>query len=278
MRLCTLWLAFSLSIIGAVAHAQTPTPQAPPETPGATATHDVAPVGLQSLRPTESAFPLPDFNALEAGYVPPPPPRRPAHWTHTTALGASLGLGAPYGYAGAFVAYNPALWGQLEVGAGYSVPFGPSVGFMGRLGIDPGNDSMASVGFGISANFTDFDYVTNCSFSGSRETCSPSGTHRNARGTANPIYLNFEIAEDLRTASDFGTRFAIGFALLTNPGGFPAVVGCPNNAVGRTPCDVALANTNDKVSWQVYAHLDLYYLVVNGLAGASSTARPANAH
>lgn len=276
LRVSRLTLPFVLW--APIASAQTPEPPADPPTVQPVSAQPATPA-TPGFHPTVGAYPLPDFALLEPGYVPPPAPRRPAHWIQTTAVGASVGLGAPYGYAGAFLLHNPVRWAQMEMGAGYSAPFGPSVGFMGRLGIDPGNDSFASLGIGFSVNFTDYDYVTNCifstsSFGGTRETCTPSGTHRNAHGTAYPLFFNFELAEDLRSASDIGTRFAIGASIMTNPGAFPAALGCPTDTVGRTACDVGVGRTDGSLAWQLYIHLDLYLVVVNGLSGATVTPAP----
>lgn len=230
--------------------------------------------------PPPEAFPPPrgplvplGFNAIN--WRPPVPvPPRPIHWDQTTAVGLSLGLGAPYGYAGAFLAYNPNRWTQVEVGAGYSAPFGPAVGFMGRGGVPLSRASVLSLGVGVSTNFTDAEYVTNCLYNvssfpfPSTMSCNPSGAPRTARASLNPVWVNFELNDDIRFPSDFGVRFALGASVLANTASFPTARDCPGEGPGSVPCDVGLAHAEDRAFWLVYFRVDLYYLIANGAAPA----------
>lgn len=242
-----------------------PLPEPPSVPPTAVPADTQPPPHTAPTPPTPARaedFPLPP---------PPPPPEptsRPAHWRNSTAVGASLGLGAPYGYLGTFLAWQPARWSQLELGGGWSGGFGPSVGFMARFGIDPGNDTLATLGLGFSSNFTNFDYVTNCTnlSGGGRTMCNPPGSRRSTRGTVSAHWLNLEVAEDFRTSTDFGLRAALGAAVLFNTSGFPEAASCASEGAGRVPCHAAVAHGEDRTFWVLYAHVDLYYLVVNGTA------------
>lgn len=261
-------------------HAQdtTPSPITSP-TPSTTSVTAPAPTSPATHRPLATDYP---FNPT-AGVPLPPRPAPPAHWAHTTALGASVGLGAPYGYAGAFLTHNPTPWLQLEIGGGYSVPFGPSVGFMARAGLDPGNDSRVSLGLGASANFSDYRYVTNCRYTTTTtgsdlEDCTPTGDRRTAAGTAYPLWINLEIAADLRTLSDFGARAAVGASVLLNATAFPDALGCPSDPTGHVPCTAAFAHSEGRVFFQFYAHFDVYFLLYNGVeSGRPQPALPRGA-
>ncbi len=205
-------------------------------------------------------------------------PRRSVHWANSTALGASLGLGAPFGSFGAFVTHNITRGLQLEAGGGYSMAFGASVGFMARLGLDPGNDSLAAIGLGVSANFSPFHYPTNCTYANNTvgvevQTCNPAGGPQYADGTAYPIWLNLEASEDLRALGDYGARAGVGASVLLNPEGFPLAAGCSEDTVGHVPCNVGADRSVGRVFFQFYVHLDVYFLLYNGLESGHGLVR-----
>jgi hypothetical protein len=203
--------------------------------------------------------------------VPAPPaavqPTRPVGWRDSTVLGLSSGLGSPYGLLGAFIGYHLLPNFQLEVGGGYSASFGPSIAAIGRAGFNPGNNSFLSLGLGLSTNFVDFHYADNCAYPGNSVAdagCSPTGAPRYVDGSASALWLDVEVAEDVRLGRSVGGRIAAGFGLLLNPSAFPAALGCPADGLGLTPCDAGAARTRDAPGWLLHVRIDLYAVIVHG--------------
>lgn len=192
---------------------------------------------------------------------PPLPPS--TNWAGSTTLSASFGLGAPYGYLGLVVGHWFNEYFQLEVGGGWSGGFGPSIGSMARVGIDPGNHSKLSLGLGISLNFTNFDYPLFCTWNSDGNPQCPRGTQINASGSANPLWLNVEISEDLRISRRIGGRVALGAGLLLNPQSFTQALGC-QPSIGATPCDAGLRTESD-LYWLFYLRTDISWVVTPSL-------------
>lgn len=214
----------------------------------------------QTPQPDYSAsnYPMPAEPRPPTPPPPPPPPREP-HWAGSAVLAGSLGLGSPYGHVGLWLGHQPTRNLQVEFGGGYSASFGFAIGGMARAGLFPAATSFLSLGVGVSTNFTSFDYVTNCTFSdGTIDQCTPPSAMRRAQGTANPFWLNVEVAEDLRRALRFGVRFAVGVGVLMNTEVFPTARGCDTTSGGASPCGAGIASDRGDTYWTFYARLDLY--------------------
>jgi hypothetical protein len=72
----------------------------------------------------------------------------------TVLVGASAGVGSPYGFAGAFVELRPWRAASLSVGGGVGGGFGPSVGAMLNLNPLGGTTWALGVEAGLSHQFT----------------------------------------------------------------------------------------------------------------------------
>lgn len=198
--------------------------------------------------------------------VPPRPTLAPAaaraRWGGSTTVSASFGLGSPYGYLGLVVGHWFGEHLELEFGGGWSGGFGPSVGAMLRAGIDPGNDSRLSLGVGLSTSFTDYEYPLFCTWDASGNPRCPRGVRVTTAGSANPLWLNVEVSEDLRISPRVGGRVALGAGFLLNPSIFPRAAGC-EPSTGSTPCDAG-ARAEGGVYWLLYLRADVTWVANPG--------------
>ncbi len=241
---CRIGVAVALACIApAEGLAQTRMPPAPPLT-----------------------FPLPPpLDDPAVMVVPPrPPPRPPIDRSRTLALGGNVGLGSPYGHFGALVGYHLSPRVQMEFGAGYSLRFGGAVGAMTRVGVFPSPSSFASLGIGLSANITSYEYAQNCTYTDFSRRCRFPTSPRNVEGTVTPLWLNVEIANDLRWESGWGVRYGLGAAFMTNPSVFPQAEGCPTDTTGATPCGAGFAHRAGDIFYTFYVRLDVYFSLGGG--------------
>lgn len=225
----------------------------------------------QSLAQTRAeapptAFPLPPPLAESAPVLRPvlTPVRPVATRQGTLAVGANVGLGSPYGHVGGVLGYHATPRVQLEFGGGYSARFGGAVGAMARVGVFPSPSSFASLGLGLSANVTSYAYLRNCTFTDFARTCRFPSAAREVSGAATPLWLNVEVANDLRWESGWGVRYALGAAFLTNPSVFPTAEGCPTDVTGASPCGAGVAHRLGDVFYTFYVRLDVYFTLGGG--------------
>lgn len=150
----------------------------------------------------------------------PRPDRRPPPFSgERFVYGVGAGIGAPTGYVGAVVGYEPAPWCEIELGAGLGGKFGYAAAATGRLQAVLVGWMRFGVGLGLSANYTPSPDLAG----------APKQTQ----------FLNLEFSQDFALGRSAFLRLTSGVAFLLNPGGFaglcPKDAGSPSGACASVP-------------------------------------------
>jgi hypothetical protein len=131
-------------------------------------------------------------------------------------VGVLGGFGAPEGYGGAALGFEPNRWLSFELGGGSGGSFGPAAAETVRVGIPVGPSQRIGVGVGASQNFL----IKNPELA-------------NAPPVA--YFLNPEMFDDIRSKIGLGIRFSAGIGVLLNGASYRNLCEVPAPSASSAP-------------------------------------------